>query len=97
MAVTQTITLTKDSATFASAVEAGHLFLSECASAQLTTIFTYNQDAITSGDMIESIALKSSNDGFVITRTWTDAKWAEAELYPAPTISNGWSRSVTIT
>ena len=97
MAVTQTITLTKDGATFSSATEAGDLFLSECASAQLTTVFTYNQDAITSGDMIESTALKSSNDGFVITRTWTDAKWAQANTMSAPTVGNGWSRSVTIT
>ncbi len=97
MAVTQTITLTKDGATFSSATEAGDLFLSECASAQLTTVFTYNQDAITSGDMIESTALKSSNDGFVITRTWTDAKWAQANTMSAPTVGNGWSRSVTVT
>ncbi len=29
--------------------------------------------------MVESVALKASNDGFVLTRTWTDAKWAEAQ------------------
>ncbi len=46
--------------------------------------------------MIQSIALKADSAGFVLTRTWTDAKWAEANAMSTPTFGNGWSRSVTI-
>ena len=96
MAVTQTITLTKDSATFASVNEAADLFESECASAQYTTNKTYNKNAIESGDMVESFALKSGNDGFVITRTWTDAKYAEAQsTKSAFALGSGWTKVVS--
>ena len=97
MAVTQTVTLTKDGATFGSATEAANLFISECADAQLTTNKTYNENAIESGDMIESIALTSSNDGFVITRTWTDAKYAEAQsTKSAFALGSGWAKTNVI-
>tara|TARA_B000000532_G_scaffold130590_1_gene104720 strand:+ start:3986 stop:4285 length:300 start_codon:yes stop_codon:yes gene_type:complete len=98
MAVTQTVTLTKDGATFGSATEAANLFISECdADSQLTTNKTYNENAIESGDMIESIALTSSNDGFVVTRTWTDAKYAEAQSTKSPlTLGSGWTKTNVI-
>lgn len=97
MAVTQTVTLTKDGATFASVSEATDLFDSECANAQLTTNKTYNKNAIESGDMVESIALTSSNDGFVVTRTWTDAKWAEAQSTKTPlTLGSGWAKTKVV-
>ena len=96
MAVTQTVTLTKDGATFASVNEAADLFESECADAQLTTNKTYNEDAVTSGDMVESVALKSGNDGFVLTRTWTDAKYAEAQsTKSAFALGSGWTKVVS--
>jgi hypothetical protein len=96
MAVTQTVTLTKDDATFASVNEAAELFISECTDTQLNTNKTYNEDAITSGDMVESVALKASNDGFVLTRTWTDAKYAEAQsTKSAFVLGSGWTKVVS--
>jgi len=98
MAVTEVVTLTKDDGTtYATVTEATEAFESANASSDLTSILTYLQDAITDGDMIQSIALKEDSAGFVLTRTWTDAKWAEANAMSTPTFGNGWSRSVTIT
>ena len=96
MAVTQTVTMTKDGATFTSASEASELFHSECTDAQLSTNKTFNEGAIISGDMVESVALKASNDGFVLTRTWTDAKWAEAQSTKADfVLGSGWTKVVS--
>ena len=97
MAVTETVTLTKDDGTtYASAAEAITAFESANTSSDLTLASTYLQDAIIDGDMIQSMALKEDSAGFVLTRTWTDAKWADAgSNCPTPAVGNGWSRSST--
>ena len=68
MAVTETVTLTKDDGTtYASAAE-----------------------AITAFESVNT----ADSAGYVLTRTWTDAKWADAgSACPTPAVGNGWSRT----
>jgi hypothetical protein len=97
MAVTQTVTITKDGASFSSVDEAVALFISECASSALTANQTFNQESATSGDLIETFSVAENNDGFVVNRTWTDSKWAESESTKEGIVaSNGWTKRVDV-
>ena len=95
MAVTETVTLTKDDGTtYASAAEAITAFESANTSSDLTSASTYMDTAVADGDMVQSVALKADSAGYVLTRTWTDAKWADAgSSCPTPAVGNGWSRT----
>ena len=95
MAVTETVTLTKDDGTtYASAAEAINALESANTSSELTAAAAYNSQATADGDMVQSVALKADSTGYVLTRTWTDAKWADSTI-TTPAIGNGWSRSST--
>ena len=97
MAVTQTVTITKDGASFSTVDEAVALFVSECTSSALTSNQSFNQDSATSGDLIETFSVSENNDGFVINRTWTDSKWAEKDVQAEKVVgSNGWSKRVDV-
>lgn len=97
MAVTQTVTITKEGGSFSSVDDAVALFVSECASAALNTNVSFNQDSATSGDLIETYAISENNDGFVVNRTWTDSKWAEKDVQPERVVAtNGWSKRVDV-
>ncbi len=97
MAVTETVTLTKDdSTTYASAADAITAFESANPSSDLTSASTYMDTAIADGDMVQSVALKADSAGYVLTRTWTDAKWAEAQSTKADfVLGSGWTKVVS--
>ena len=96
MAVTETVTFTNDAGTtYASADEAIIALESANPSSELTAAAAYNDKATADGDMVQSVALKADSTGYVLTRTWTDAKWADSATITTPTIGNGWSKSST--
>ena len=97
MAVSQTVTITKDGGSFSSVDEAVALFVSECASPALNTNLSFNQDSATSGDLIETYSISEHNDGFVVNRTWTDSRWADKNEQETRVVAtNGWTKTVDI-
>ena len=97
MAVTETVTLTKDDGTtYASAAEAINALESANTSSDLTSASTYMGTAVADGDMVQSVALKADSAGYVLTRTWTDAKYAEAQsTKSAFVLGSGWTKVVS--
>ena len=102
MAVTQTITIRKEDGTeFSTVPEAVDLFMSECETPALLSNEKFNNAAIAAGEMVESKSLTLPNDGVVVTRTWTDSKWLEAESTKhiratEKQYNNGWIRTASV-
>jgi len=102
MAKNQTVTLLKSGFTFDTPEEAVLAFETDDASPE---IIEYLINAIANGDMNQpTLDLHVSNEGFTVTRVWSEDKWVDYETkWPNATINatdsdagNGWTRTVLI-
>ena len=90
MAVTETTIITAIGQTFATIDDAVDAFLAANPSAELDAAIAFSNDAVTSGDMIQTTALNADNAGFTFNRTWTDSKWTEGASMNYPSTIEGW-------
>lgn len=91
MAVTETTTITHTSQTFSTVDEVADAFVAENPSADLDAAIAFTNDAVISGDMIQTASLNADNAGLTFNRTWTDSKWAEGTSINYPPTVEGWS------
>lgn len=90
MAVTETTTITHTSQTFSTVDEVADAFVAENPSAELDAAIAFTNDAVTSGDMIQTASLNADNAGITFNRTWTDSKWTEGASMNYPSTIEGW-------
>jgi hypothetical protein len=90
MAVTETTTITHTSQTFSTVDEVADAFVAENPSAELDAAIAFTNDAVTSGDMIQTASLNADNAGITFNRTWTDSKWTGGASMNYPSTIEGW-------
>ena len=90
MAVTETTTITHTSQTFSTVDEVADAFVAENPSVELDAAIAFTNDAVTSGDMIQTASLNADNAGITFNRTWTDSKWTEGASMNYPSTIEGW-------
>lgn len=90
------IEIKKDGAKFADLQEAVAAFKVDHATlVAVSETDDYNSSLEVTGDLKQSQSLNTTNDGFVVTRTWTDERWASFNGDDSrPELAEGWTRIV---
>ena len=96
MAHVVVIELTKEGAVFTDLLDAVDTFNADHVGfAELNSADDDNSDAELNGELTQTHEFNAAKDGFTITRTWSDEKWAEISSDDTrPTLAPGWSRTV---
>lgn len=99
MIVTETITITKTGANFATLEEALTAFDTDNATADFATASSENLSYVDAGDCIQTFELLPEKNGFKIIREWAQETWTviAGDSPSRPALASDWIRTASVT